>query len=918
MLAVANMIAYKDDATIKHLNVPNNAYPEPVIKYLLERGRPAAIGKSAVAQTVAEEFKRAGRLGASFFFSRPNQLDNPDWVIPTIVYHLATQNREYKRIVTQCLVDDILILDKNRSTQFRVLIIEPFRILMTQHPHTVREPLLITLDGLDECKDKEAHRPDWHLMTVLSNPDFTVTCRREELNICDDEAQWDVQRLLEVEFDKIRQKYRDRLPVDWPSEYQRWRIASIASGHLGFASFILRFIGDKQYHNPDSQLGICMMFLKNGHTIGPISPLHALDDLYRQVLSDIPADILSTTMRILGLVIIDRHGLDSANDQARFLGLDQVTFRRALQNLHSVVYVPPDEESNTTPLHIYHASFSDFLDDVGRSDKFHLSREAAKYNFALQCLRWIENDDGSLDNKALVEFSESRGWDACCNLSDDFVPGLVSRLKRFHFSRLGHFHFSRRMRIGVGTDGFTGFLRWLHSLGRTRNKSVIRVGWRSFFTRPSNEIRLEHQPLSAHEYIASFIPGITNPELPFTLKLRLGITVQVYITLVVTRSVDQRVLHSLREGFRATREKFSDRLPTKWPTESNLLRLAASASGDIDIAAFLVRFISDDILCDPDAQLKVCMKTLSSGNRYGRIQPPRALDPLYHHILSNIPTDLFPTTMRILGLLIFYPELSLSVDDQAGFLGLDQVTFRRALQNLRSVVYVPPIEKSNTAPLHIYHALFSDFLKDSSRSGKFHSNMEAVKYDIILRCLRWFENDDQSPPNRDLVKFSVSDGCKTCYDLSEDFVPRLISRLGCFDPRYLTRAHIEGLNLAEFIQRLYSVGSTCGKSVITIIPGAPQEGAASNGLRLIHRMSSHPLQDLLTVGKLDPATHIHIASLIPDPAASEILFAMKLQLGDVSQAHVTLVVIDDKTGGVLGSLRRGFDTIREKFKPRYL
>ncbi|KAF9439453.1 hypothetical protein P691DRAFT_837023, partial [Macrolepiota fuliginosa MF-IS2] len=369
---------------------------------------------SAVAQTVAEEFKRARRLGASFFFSRPNHLDNPDWVIPTIVYQLATQNREYKRIVTQCLVDDILILDKNRSTQFRELIIEPFRILVTQYPHTVREPLLIILDGLDECKDKEAQcefidlinshsrqvplrwmicsRPDWLLMTVLSNPDFMVTCRCEELNICDEEAQRGAQRLLEVEFDKIRRKYRDRLPVDWPPGYQRWRIAFIASGHLGFASFILRFIGDKEYDDPDGQLKACMTFLKGGRTVGPISPLHALDDLYRQVLSDVPANILSTTMRILGLVIIDRHGLDSANDQARFLGLDQVTFRRALQNLHSVVYVPPIEESNTTPLHTYHASFSDFLEDSNRSGQFYLDREAAKYDFALQCLHWFESN----------------------------------------------------------------------------------------------------------------------------------------------------------------------------------------------------------------------------------------------------------------------------------------------------------------------------------------------------------------------------------------------------------------------------------------------------------------------------------------------------------------------------------------------
>ncbi|KAF9440065.1 hypothetical protein P691DRAFT_768342 [Macrolepiota fuliginosa MF-IS2] len=141
-----------------------------------------------------------------------------------------------------------------------------------------------------------------------------------------DEAQQDIQLLLKVEFDKICQKYRDCLPVDWPPEYQQWWITLIASGHLGFASFIFRFIGDEQYHNLDGQLKVCMMFLKGGCTIGLISPLHALDDLYHQVLSDIPVNIFSTTMWILGLVITDCHGLNSADDQVRFLGLDQVTF----------------------------------------------------------------------------------------------------------------------------------------------------------------------------------------------------------------------------------------------------------------------------------------------------------------------------------------------------------------------------------------------------------------------------------------------------------------------------------------------------------------------------------------------------------------------------------------------------------------
>ncbi|KAF9442613.1 hypothetical protein P691DRAFT_765028 [Macrolepiota fuliginosa MF-IS2] len=242
---------------------------------------PAAVGKSAVAQTISEEFGETGRLGASFFFSRPNQIDDPDWVIPTLALQLATKHAQYKHILTQYFADNPLILTKNRRTQFRELIIEPFRILMAKYPHTIRGPLLIILDGLDECKDKQAQcelidlisthvrevkefplqwmicsRPEWYLKSTLSDADFHGVCERKEVEVDDPEARGDVKRLLEAGVDKIRKRYKDRLPDGWPPEHHLWDITSVASGRLGFASFVLRFIEDEEYDDPDGQLQV--------------------------------------------------------------------------------------------------------------------------------------------------------------------------------------------------------------------------------------------------------------------------------------------------------------------------------------------------------------------------------------------------------------------------------------------------------------------------------------------------------------------------------------------------------------------------------------------------------------------------------------------------------------------------------------
>lgn len=478
---------------------------------------PTGVGKSAIAQTIAEEFKEMGHLGATFFFSRPNHRDDPDTVIPTLAYQLATKDYHYKYILTQRLAEDPMLLDKNRRTQFKELIIEPFQFLMTQHKTTTREPLLIILDGLDECGDREAQcefieligshvrmvdrfpliwmicsRPEWHFKSMLSDPDLDISCKREEITINNIEAQRDVHRILHADFVKIRKKYNDQFNGDWPPEMHLYRIATAASGHLGFASFVLRFIGDEQYSDPRGQLDVCIKFLGGAGAPGAISPLHALDLLYRRILSDIPISILPNTMRILGLVIFYSNSGLSAQNQANFLYLDQACFYRSLQWLHSVLQIPPVSEAHSTAIRVYHASFSDFLKDPDRSGKFCMDEAAVHYEIAVRSLQWQSSQipNGTISTTlitighnpfpfspllactcmseikwtgaqcdcttalaSLTKFSSDVGWDACCRVSDKLAPSLVNRLEEFDFES-----------IRAAPRRFGNFLRWLYCL----------------------------------------------------------------------------------------------------------------------------------------------------------------------------------------------------------------------------------------------------------------------------------------------------------------------------------------------------------------------------------------------------------------------------------------------------------------------
>lgn len=468
---------------------------------------PMGVGKSAIAQTIAEETKQAGQLGAALFFSRSNHKDDPDGVISTLAYQLAVKSPEYKQIITQCLINDPTILEKNRRTQFKELIIEPFQTLMTQRAQTVQTPLLIILDGLDECQSKEAQcefielisdharhldqfpllwmicsRPEWHLKGLMSHPDFQVTCKREEMVIDDVEAEEDVNLVLKEGFRNIYHKYQDYLEPDWPSEADFRRISSSASGHFAFASTILKYVGDPQHANPRAQLQTCIRFLGRSETVGAMNPFHALDLLYRQVLSDVPKEILETTLRILNQIALCWQFPLTVLSQANFLCIDQPTFYRSLQYLHSVLVIPSARDAPRYGLRFHHTSFKEFLLSLYRSGPFAIDVAAVSYDMATLSLKWLnapvdimeekhgekicpspelrlkfDYDEGVQSTKPVLEwvhpevaeekilaqlkyYSSRECWMACYFVDEVDLPKLAAQFEHFNFNRPQYFN----------------------------------------------------------------------------------------------------------------------------------------------------------------------------------------------------------------------------------------------------------------------------------------------------------------------------------------------------------------------------------------------------------------------------------------------------------------------------------------------
>lgn len=372
------------------------------------------VGKSALCQTVAEYCKSHRWFGAAFFFSRPDNCDDPSRVVPSLAYRLAANIPAYKNIIVPLLAHDISILEMAVHAQFHQLIIKPLSQLETASPLS---PVLILLDGLDECKGDAAQRefirliggfaassnssklpfvwiissrPEWQIVSTFSSSSLPIPCQREELFIDSADALKDVSRFLRDGFNRIRDKYDYAFDDDtiWPTEAQFMAILHASSGLFIFSSTILKFVDNEETGNPVAQLDVCLEFLKGNLLPKGGNPLDSLDTLYVGILRTIHPDILPTTFHILSILLFVSESF-SAQTVANFLFLDQSTFYASLRRLYSVLDVPGPKIAQEYPIKFLHASFGDFLKRFIASGDSPVTQPDLKSNIEKGYIRWV-------------------------------------------------------------------------------------------------------------------------------------------------------------------------------------------------------------------------------------------------------------------------------------------------------------------------------------------------------------------------------------------------------------------------------------------------------------------------------------------------------------------------------------------------
>ncbi|XP_006456995.1 hypothetical protein AGABI2DRAFT_122869 [Agaricus bisporus var. bisporus H97] len=437
---------------------------------------PAGVGKSAIVQTFAEYLVKSHRLGASVFLSRPNKRDNPDGVLITIAYQLATRIEAYRDYIVERLRLDPELLRGDLQAQFTTFIVEPFTV---KQIGAGGRRWGILLDGLDELRGSDAQceiiqlissfvhdypnaplawiiasRPESHISNTFEDDEVKHSCRLEYIPIDSTEACADVERFLRSSFETTKKKFRHCVSSDWPSKTDFLKLTAAASGLFIYAEVAMQFIRDSHHADPKARFKVLLSVIDCSNAIpSEENPFLHLDALYHQILSSIPSTMWPTTKQLLGVAIYGGHLLpfNLKNYRQNFLtirgmsilfGMTQSTIYASLDKSRSTLKISDWKVAHKKPLTFLHASFSDYLKDSKRSRDFYVgSEEDVKEEVYLRLLEiWNKccGDDIAISSvelawhqycSELTSQSSSRAIETFhTNLFSDTVHGLVKAM----------------------------------------------------------------------------------------------------------------------------------------------------------------------------------------------------------------------------------------------------------------------------------------------------------------------------------------------------------------------------------------------------------------------------------------------------------------------------------------------------------
>ncbi|KIK69252.1 hypothetical protein GYMLUDRAFT_35321 [Collybiopsis luxurians FD-317 M1] len=429
----------------------------------------AGVGKSAVAQTISEEFANS-HLAASFFFSRADPARNHlQQFFTTISLQLATSH-----ILGPLLSESIDltirrkrdIVSTNLKRQFQDLIVNPCNQLTAERWKDL--PRLIVIDGLDECLDiasqerllaiiREAEsssmlpfqflicsRPEPRIRNAFNHKHFRTMVARCDLGEAFESGK-DITRYLRKEFKRTRRDHgrtMAHVPKDWPGEEVIQQLVQRACGQFIYATTVLKYVGD--YHElPTERLEIILnITVPEDYD----SPYPDLDLLYLQILSackqkELLLEVIAHVLKPSPNIFLRSQYQETSSrciEGLFFLAAGKV--RTLFFGLHSVLNIPDNDYGNIT---VRHASFVEFLYDKKRSGSYYVdtSPEVRHEQIAFCLLKRISfsiKDCQQLEFPSMNSEFDVYAWDYwyfhCRQAHKSLSHRLLNALEHFDIS----------------------------------------------------------------------------------------------------------------------------------------------------------------------------------------------------------------------------------------------------------------------------------------------------------------------------------------------------------------------------------------------------------------------------------------------------------------------------------------------------
>ncbi|KAJ7611243.1 hypothetical protein FB45DRAFT_804033, partial [Roridomyces roridus] len=274
----------------------------------------AGAGKSAIMQTLCEGLQAADQLGGSFFFKRGHSSRGSGRpLFLTLAYQLALFDPVLKPLILETVRRDPSLAATSIASQLKELIVQPCLSAAGCQPR------ILLVDGLDECDGSDiqqeilrsickifsqhalpvkiiiASRPEPDIRAVFEDPSFHGL---QKTNV--EQSFLDVEIFLRREFSRIHREHGESMalvPSPWPSGDVIRALVQKSSGYFIYAATVIKFIDDKQFL-PTEQLEIIF----NADTQPDSLPFQNLDQLYIQILSQVPVRYCPRLLQILSVI----------------------------------------------------------------------------------------------------------------------------------------------------------------------------------------------------------------------------------------------------------------------------------------------------------------------------------------------------------------------------------------------------------------------------------------------------------------------------------------------------------------------------------------------------------------------------------------------------------------------------------------